>query len=636
MRGPPAAPPRLHASLDALRILPRLEVGARDDPREREADRVADAVADGRPAPALGAAPSAPDARLRRAPSPSPAPAGAPPLVHDALGTPGRPLEGADRASMEPLFGHSLAHVRVHDDARAARSARAVGALAYAVGPHVVFAAGRYAPGTREGRRLLAHEVAHTLQDGGGTLRRTPDAATLAEFDSRATALRAHRLYRPHRSVVEDILRVARARDDCLFFMERLEVLFATPVNPARPSGAASGPSTEERMLARTQQAVTDEQARLATPEGQASLGAEEAATADPARQWTTRRGEGGVIFRVDARDPNDVYVRARVRLMGRGRNLREARDRVAAIRSLEDAIEDHASTTGYTVDLEFTDRPGRDVFTVEVDMSRWTDAGNWVGGARGLAHELHHLFGLDDRYDYTRHASNRDMPIGTRLHWFRVQVGRVHDPAAAAASLMGSGPSPIHDDVCQVAGLPRATCVAEREARTRLTEAYRTARMAAFGRVFQALSRIGGLGPPPPPGREDATRAGQADALGQARRLLGEDVSQAWLEDALRAMRDHLTPLQRVQLHNATDATCATGPVRPEATPPVLHLCPDFAGLAAGEQVRVLMREAARYAGVGAIGDADCATAACGGPCGTDRGDSMARLVNCLTGHAP
>jgi hypothetical protein len=94
-------------------------------------------------------------------------PAVAPPLVHSVLASPGRPLDGAVRAEMEPRFGHSFSDVRVHADGRAAESARAVAADAYTVGSSVVFAAGRYAPASAEGRRLIAHELAHVVQQRG-------------------------------------------------------------------------------------------------------------------------------------------------------------------------------------------------------------------------------------------------------------------------------------------------------------------------------------------------------------------------------------------------------------------------------------------------------------------------------------
>ncbi|HYH79031.1 MAG TPA: DUF4157 domain-containing protein [Longimicrobium sp.] len=97
----------------------------------------------------------------------APAPAAAPAIVHDVLRAPGAPLDAGVRAAMEPRFGHSFADVRVHADGRAAESAAAVGAHAYAVGRDVVFGAGRYAPSSRDGRRLIAHELAHVVQQSG-------------------------------------------------------------------------------------------------------------------------------------------------------------------------------------------------------------------------------------------------------------------------------------------------------------------------------------------------------------------------------------------------------------------------------------------------------------------------------------
>jgi hypothetical protein len=81
----------------------------------------------------------------------------------------GRPLDPATRAFFEAGFGAGLGGVRVHTGPRADASARAVDALAYTVGRDVVFRAGRYAPESGDGRRLLAHELAHVMQ-GAGTV----------------------------------------------------------------------------------------------------------------------------------------------------------------------------------------------------------------------------------------------------------------------------------------------------------------------------------------------------------------------------------------------------------------------------------------------------------------------------------
>jgi len=96
-------------------------------------------------------------------------PGSVPPIVHEVLRCSGQPLDTTTRAFFEPRFGHDFSRVRVHADERAAKSARAVDALAYAVGRDVVFAAGQYRTGTATGRRLLAHELAHVVQqDQGG------------------------------------------------------------------------------------------------------------------------------------------------------------------------------------------------------------------------------------------------------------------------------------------------------------------------------------------------------------------------------------------------------------------------------------------------------------------------------------
>jgi murein DD-endopeptidase MepM/ murein hydrolase activator NlpD len=121
--------------------------------------------------------------RLQRQGDGSPAPRLAPPVVHSALGQGGRPLDGATRGWAEARLGHDFSSVRVHTGSLAERSARSVGALAYTVGQHVVFGAGQYRPEATSGRRLLAHELAHTVQQRGfatsGPLRigRRDDAA---------------------------------------------------------------------------------------------------------------------------------------------------------------------------------------------------------------------------------------------------------------------------------------------------------------------------------------------------------------------------------------------------------------------------------------------------------------------------
>lgn len=88
----------------------------------------------------------------------------APPIVNEVLRTPGRPLDPATRAFMERHFDYDFSGVKVHTGEREATSADAVEALAYTVGNHIVFNQGQFRPQTNSGRRLLAHELAHVVQ----------------------------------------------------------------------------------------------------------------------------------------------------------------------------------------------------------------------------------------------------------------------------------------------------------------------------------------------------------------------------------------------------------------------------------------------------------------------------------------
>lgn len=132
-------------------------VGGTDDPAERDADDLAARVL-GFPAPSrASAAGGAP-----------------PPAARPGLGS-GRPLGSAALGFFEARFGRDLGHIRIHDDDTAAASAHALGARAFALGHDIAFARGAYAPDTRDGRRLLAHELAHALVHPDGTLHRQGD-----------------------------------------------------------------------------------------------------------------------------------------------------------------------------------------------------------------------------------------------------------------------------------------------------------------------------------------------------------------------------------------------------------------------------------------------------------------------------
>jgi hypothetical protein len=166
-------------------IQAKLAVGAVDDPLEHEADRVADQVMR-MPHPALAISTAPPqmsrkcaaceeeDAKTLRTKSAGASRAAggeAPSIVHDALRSPGQPLDVATRAYFEPRFRRDFGGVSIHTGEKAAESARAMNALAYTVGSDVVFAAGRYVPTSDAGRQLIAHELTHVLQQSNGVPR---------------------------------------------------------------------------------------------------------------------------------------------------------------------------------------------------------------------------------------------------------------------------------------------------------------------------------------------------------------------------------------------------------------------------------------------------------------------------------
>ena len=99
----------------------------------------------------------------RNAAGPS-ARASAPTTVAETLRSPGQPLEAGIRSLLEPRFGYDFGQVRVHTDAGAGESAEAVEAKAYAMGNAIVFGAGQFAPTSPGGLSLLAHELAHVVQ----------------------------------------------------------------------------------------------------------------------------------------------------------------------------------------------------------------------------------------------------------------------------------------------------------------------------------------------------------------------------------------------------------------------------------------------------------------------------------------
>ncbi len=159
----------------------KLRIGSQEDPLEREADRAAETVVSRELAPPpLG--PASPtiqrqcagcdeadredEIRMKAEPRGPEPRAGAETRAAAALTGGGAPLAADLRAHFEPRFGADFSGVRVHADAPAGDAADALSARAFTLGQDIAFATGEYQPSTPSGRRLLAHELAHTLQGG--------------------------------------------------------------------------------------------------------------------------------------------------------------------------------------------------------------------------------------------------------------------------------------------------------------------------------------------------------------------------------------------------------------------------------------------------------------------------------------
>jgi hypothetical protein len=161
----------------------KLRIGDVDDPAEREAEATsqvmeASAVDEG------FARGGERHAVVHRRGLTASGPANVPGIVERVLRSGGQPLDVGVRAFFEPRFGRDLGDVRVHTETEAAASARSINAQAYTAGSHIVFDSGMYSPESGHGRRLLAHELTHVMQQGSGV-----ESATAAMRERRGPVI---------------------------------------------------------------------------------------------------------------------------------------------------------------------------------------------------------------------------------------------------------------------------------------------------------------------------------------------------------------------------------------------------------------------------------------------------------------
>ncbi len=144
-------------------VQPRLEIGAVNDPLEREADAAAERVIR---MPSQAAQANLVQTKASPTSTTQPSPQLESSL--NSLNSGGTPLDATTRAFFEPRFGQDFSQVRLHTDASAAQMAESLNAKAFTLGNDIAFGANQYSGGTLAGRGLLGHELAHVVQQGGG------------------------------------------------------------------------------------------------------------------------------------------------------------------------------------------------------------------------------------------------------------------------------------------------------------------------------------------------------------------------------------------------------------------------------------------------------------------------------------
>lgn len=567
------------------RIQFKLTVGAPDDAMEKEADSVADQVVQRMPIqPIMGIPPAIQrkcaacqnedqeEATIQKSSATNAGAGMATPAVTrqiQATQGSGQSMDGQTRSFMESSFGRDFSQVRIHASGYASQLNRDLQAHAFTIGTDIYFNSGKYAPESKAGQHLLAHELTHVVQQTTG-IHRSPmiqRACDTAAYDTQVTAIRAlplftaipahaDAIYTPAQaqSLAETIMTDARTRDNCMYYADKLHLLFSTAENPPSTIAAAFGP-----IMAAAEAA---ESTRLAPGTfGATHRLAEENAAADPARVYESIAGQGGKTFQIDRRDPANVFVKAKVFPTGDA-------TAVGQLIATEDAIEKRASVLGYTVDLDFVTAAGADVFEVGVDPGAWPTSGNWVLGPDTSAHELHHLLGLPDRYNYIEdHSPNADMYIANRIHWFNEEFRRTLSPLIGR-SFMGGGSLIMDEDICETMQAPdMAACLASRRTLRQPGIDAQDATRTRILRIVEILENV------------STTEAERTSVQTQATAALGAGFVEADLIANLRTIADVLGRAE-IQMENASGTECETATVTFTSTPAAYVLCPAFGPL--------------------------------------------------------
>ncbi len=385
----------------------------------------------------------------------------------------GTSMPAATKEQMENSFGVDFSHVRLHRDSSAVQMNKDLHAQAFTSGSDIYFNSGKYDANSTGGKHLLAHELTHVLQQSNGLhgnlIQRDGfgDVRLAEGCEQLITEVQATPTYKAlapdDKKLADEIISEVnkKGQNDRYQILLKLKLLFDTPEKSEADITLETNVSTAT--------AVKVEKARVSKPKAAKNTNLEEKASKSAKRKWTGIKGKfGGGTYYVDKTSSTNIVVRAKIFLTPAGTGTV---DNVKEIKKMEDGIEKAASTKGYLVDIQFVnDASDPDTFTVRVNPGEWEVATNWSGGDPvGFAHELHHMFAFElDRYNYIEsHSGNESMAIPTRLHWFREELKKpagYNDPN----SIMNSASHPNDSDVCTVAGLDPATCLAERKKLTK------------------------------------------------------------------------------------------------------------------------------------------------------------------------
>ncbi len=389
--------------LVASGVQPKLTVGQPDNPEEREANTVADHVMrSGTPvaAPCSCAGSDEPcdechhkQLSIQRRAANGASAGAAPPIVDAVLRSPGQPLDPAARAFFEPRFGREFDRVRVHTGPQAESSARAIHARAYTAGDHIVFDAGQYTPGADDGRRLLAHELTHTIQQQDTVRRQTgpepdntpADAPPAADANAAPLILEPSisDLYPPLVDILppEDLLGLDLAADH-RYLVRNLAADTKDAVLPPLPEGAKTSIEFPLEYLLTAQARFVD-QPIWETLFQVLKAGGEDALVAELLRNEIMRH-----FF-----DRNDIYLKDKVRI-----ELADPEGKTADHARLHFILRDHPVNDAAGIisgpDLAAAFTPfDEDFYWVGVDVDTVTQAVELIKEVEDVAPTVYEMF---------------------------------------------------------------------------------------------------------------------------------------------------------------------------------------------------------------------------------------------------